>query len=86
MVSFDIILVENAVDAIIAAQQGIFDFVIDDGECENCGMVIGPIADEFFPCAIVSDNEDVRWPICIDCAFPLVYPRQWMIGLGLDEF
>ena len=49
-------------------------------------MVIGPIADEFFPCAIVSDNEDVTWPICIDCAFPLVYPRQWMIGLGLDEF
>jgi hypothetical protein len=49
MISFDIIVVENAVDAIIAAQQGIFDFIIDAGECENCGMSIGPLDEVFVP-------------------------------------
>lgn len=80
MISFELVLIETAQDAITAAKEKIFDFVIDAGECENCGMVIGPIADEFFPCVVVTDNDDVKWTICVDCAFPLIYPREWIIG------
>lgn len=87
MVHFALYVIEDSHDAIVAGQSEIFDFVIDDTECENCGMVIGPSADEFFPCVVIVDTndslQDDRWPICLDCAAPLIYPNEWIINLDL---
>jgi TPP-dependent indolepyruvate ferredoxin oxidoreductase alpha subunit len=80
-------VIEDSEDAILSAKNGIFDFVIDDSECENCGMVIGPVKEHFFPCIVIVDTDDKleidRWAICIDCAAPLVYPNEWTINLEL---
>lgn len=86
MMMFNVYLVENAQDAIVAAQHGIYDFVIDDSECENCAMVVGPSLDEFFPCVIVMDDkEQSSWPVCVDCAFPTIYPQDWVVEFFPDS-
>jgi hypothetical protein len=50
-------------------------------------MVIGPVGEHFFPCVVIVDTDDNlsvdRWPICIDCAAPLVYPNEWVMNLDL---
>lgn len=80
-------VIEDAEDAITAARNEIYDFVIDGSECENCAMVIGPIDDVFFPCVVIVDTEDTiledRWVICIECASPLVYPNESIMNLEL---
>jgi hypothetical protein len=52
----------------------IYDFFFEESECENCGMVVGPIEEDFFPCVTVCDREDVAWLICVECAFPIIHP------------
>ena len=87
MVHLALYVIEDAQDAITAAKSEIFDFEINTSECENCGMIIGPVDDTFFPCVVIVDtNDDViddRWSICVDCAAPLVYPNEWTINLEL---
>lgn len=87
MVHYALYVIEDSADAIAAAHADVYDFVIDGTECENCGLVIGPSDDEFFPCVVIVDVEneivDDRWPICLDCAAPLIYPNEWIINLDL---
>jgi hypothetical protein len=59
-------------------------FIIDGTECANCGMVVGPVASEFFPCVLIVSTEiDDAWPVCLECASPLLYPREWIIELEI---
>jgi hypothetical protein len=80
-------VIEDVEDAIEAGHSDVYDFVIDETECENCGMVIGPIEDTFFPCVVIVDTDnsiiDDRWAICLECAAPLVYPNESIINLEL---
>lgn len=77
MMSFSMYTVETPEDAVLVAQLGIYDLVINDSECENCGMSIGPSLDEFFPLVvIVHDAEETAWPICVDCSSPVLFPDE----------
>jgi hypothetical protein len=84
---FALYVIEDVDDAILAGKNEIFDFVIDESECESCGMAIGPSIDMFFPCVVILDIDDRigqdRWALCIDCAAPLVYPNEWMFEVEL---
>lgn len=82
MISYELIILEDPEDAIKVAESGLFDFVINDTECENCGILVGPAAEAYLPCALMVDNEgEEAWPICIDCAFPSVFPGFWKMEL-----
>ena len=72
-------VIETPADARECASAGIFDLTIDDTECENCSMAIGVTFDAFVPIAIVSDSSGMCWPICIDCATPLIFPSSWFV-------
>lgn len=84
MISFALVVLETVEDAAQVTSAGIFNFPDENAECTNCGMVIGSIPnDNFLPCAVIVDNtaedEDNAWPICIDCAAPLIFPGDWLI-------
>ena len=87
MVHLALYVIEDFDDALTALRNDIFDFVIDTSECENCGLVIGPVDSEFLPCVVIVDTDrdliDDRWSICLDCAAPLIYPNEWIINLDL---
>jgi hypothetical protein len=80
-------VVEDVEDAALAERNEIFEFVIDGSECENCGMVIGPSLDAFFPCVVIVDTDDKldvdSWAICLDCAATLMYPNDWVLNLEM---
>ena len=81
-------VIESNEDAVEAVRSDVFDFESEGCECENCGMVIGPVADDvFFPCVVILDTDETiledRWAICVDCASPLLYPNEWVINLDL---
>jgi hypothetical protein len=82
MISYEMLILEEPDDAIRVATSGLFDFTIGDTECENCGILVGPCEDTYIPCALLVDNEDEEaWPICIDCAFPSLFPGFWRFEL-----
>lgn len=88
MVHLGVYVIENAHDALLAERHDVFNFEIDACECENCGIVIGPSLDKFFPCVVIVDIEEIlgddAWAICLDCAAPLVYPNDLTINLELS--
>lgn len=85
MLNFAIYVLESNEDAAQAKSAGVFDFSLEVPECTNCGMIIGLIPnDTFLPCAIMVDEEFEVWPICIDCASPLIFPGDWL--MGFDEY
>lgn len=87
MIHLALYVVEDVEDAALAERNEIFEFIIDGSECENCGMVIGPSLDQFFPCVVIVDTDEKldvdSWAICIDCAAPLMYPNEWVLNLEL---
>lgn len=87
MIKLAVYVIEDVQDAATAGRNDIYDFVIDDTECESCGIVVGPSRDEFFPCVVIVDVDEVlgadAWPVCIDCAAPLVYPTEWVMTFDL---
>lgn len=87
MIHLALYVIETVDDAILAERHDIFEFVVNGSECENCGIVIGPSYDVFFPCVVIVDTDDKldddSWAICIDCAAPLMYPNEWFINLEL---
>lgn len=77
-------VIEDVQDAARAEAADVYAFVIDEDECIHCGMVVGPFADKFFPCVIVvASSPDDSWPLCFECAAPLLFPREWIIELDL---
>lgn len=87
MVHLALYVIEDFDDAISAIRSDVFDFTVNDTECENCGMMIGPLGEDFLPCVVIVDTDrdliDDRWSICLDCAAPLLYPNEWIINLDL---
>lgn len=82
MMSYEMVIVEDLDDAMKVATSGVFDFAINDTECENCGILVGPVSDTYLPCVVMIDNHaEMAWPICLDCAFPSVFPRFWKLEL-----
>jgi hypothetical protein len=88
MINLELLVIETATDGIVAAFCDIYDFEIDDTECDNCGMLVGPVNNDFFPCvlaAVVDDgNEEEEIDheltiVCIDCAGGVLFP-----GLGRE--
>lgn len=77
MVNLDLFVIEDAEDAIKAAHGEVFDFVIDGTECQNCGMMLGPLGDEFISCAVVRIDEEISWAVCLDCATPVLFPNEY---------
>lgn len=81
---YDLYVIEDPGDALHCASTGVFDFEIGGTSCENCGMSIGPLDETFVPCAVMHESvtlEPQAWPICLDCAAPLIFPGAW---LGLE--
>lgn len=77
-------VIEDVQDAAKAEAADVYTFVIDETDCIHCGMVVGPISDKFFPCVIVvASRPDDSWPLCFECAAPLLYPREWIIELDI---
>lgn len=63
------------------AAAGIYDFSHDLDECVNCGMVVALLSalDRVIPCVIIVGIADGEaWPVCLDCASPLLYPQDWL--------
>lgn len=75
LIAYNLVLVESSFDAMAVSATQLYDFFYEPSECENCGMVVGPIEDEFFPCVVVCDEDDIAWTICVECAFPVVNPN-----------
>ena len=85
MMSYSMYTIETVDDARIAAETGLLDLVIDGSRCENCGMVIGPSQDEFFPLVVIChDAEDEAWPVCIECSSPIIFPDEGPITMEFD--
>ena len=81
---YSMYVIEDAEQCVLAGKKEIYDFTINGTECQNCLMAVGPYDDVFLPCVIlVGHNEDEAWPVCIECAAPLLYPREWVIELDL---
>lgn len=85
MINLELLVVESAVDGIVTAFCDIYDFDIDDTECENCGMLVGPVNDDFLPCVLAAvidddpDNDEVDQDItvvCLDCAGAILFPGE----------
>jgi hypothetical protein len=76
LIAFSALLIETIADATICSQGEVYDFMYEESECENCGMVVGPIEEEFFPCLVVVDQESISWLICVECAFPMLHPGE----------
>lgn len=70
-------IVESPDDARLCASSGIFDFALFETECQNCAIAIGPLFDVWVPTAVVSDQLGRSWPMCIDCASPMIFPGEW---------
>jgi hypothetical protein len=81
VLNFSIHVLESDEDAAQAKSDGVFNFLYEVPECTNCGMIIGLIPNGvFLPCAILVDQDSVSWPVCIDCAAPLIFPGDWLMG------
>jgi hypothetical protein len=77
-------VIEDIEDAARAEAADVFSFIIDETECIHCGMVVGPIFDKFFPCVVVvASGPADSWPLCFECAGPLIFPRDWIIQLDI---
>ena len=80
-----VFVIESVEDMIELAQEKIYDFAIDGDECANCGMILGIISteDTIIPCIVVEVESSALdpWPICLDCASPLLYPQEWSVDL-----
>jgi hypothetical protein len=76
LLGYNIFLVETELDAMIATEMQMYDFFYEESECENCGLVVGPVEDEFYPAFIVSDQNDISWVVCVECAFPMINPNS----------
>lgn len=75
-------VIEDIDDAIRAEEHEIYSFIIDEEECTNCGLVLGPHDRTFFPCVVVVGlGEEDAWPLCLDCAGPLLAPKEWIVVL-----
>lgn len=75
---FDMFIVETPADARVCALTGVFDIALDRLECENCSMAVGVVADNFIPVAIITElSSNSVWPVCVDCATPIVFPGDW---------
>jgi hypothetical protein len=83
MVNLDLFVIEDVEDAIIAAHSDIYDFVIDGTECQHCGMMLGPLGDEFVSCAVVRAGDESSWAICIDCATPMLFPNEFGVRIEI---
>lgn len=81
MVNLDLFVIEDVEDAILAAHSEIYDFVIDGTECQNCGMMLGPLGDEFVSCAVIRASEERSWVICFDCATPMLFPNEYGVRI-----
>lgn len=84
MVNLDLFVIESAEDAIVSSFNEIYDFIIDGTECQNCSLMIGPLGEDFIPCVVIHAGDSNSWPICIDCATPLLFPNE--IGVRIEFF
>lgn len=82
MINFELVVIETLSDAIHAESVGVFQFPIDSTECDNCGLLTGPVSGDFFPCALVActedDGPDVDRPtvLCLDCIGSVLFPGE----------
>ena len=82
MINFELVVIETVDDAMHVASVGVYNFPIDDTECDNCGMLTGPVAGDFFPCALAAcvdeDGPDVERAtvLCLDCIAPILFPGE----------
>jgi hypothetical protein len=87
MLSLEIVVIESAAEAIHVAFSGVYNFAIDNTECDNCGMLTGPVAGDFFPCALaacIDEESDAELPtvLCLDCIGAVLWPGE---AATLDE-
>ncbi|NBS92164.1 MAG: hypothetical protein EBS91_00055 [Betaproteobacteria bacterium] len=81
MISLEVVIIESAEDAAAAEHVGVYAFTIDDTECDNCGVLTGPLAGDFFPCALAActdEDDDSERPtvLCLDCIGGLLWPGE----------
>ena len=84
---YGLYLIETPEDAALCEESGIFEFILEEIECENCAMAIGPLEDAFIPCSVLSGTAGEAWPVCVDCIAPMIFPGDWAeidIEVGFD--
>jgi hypothetical protein len=85
VISLELYVIEDAEDALIAGREGIYDFIIDGSECHNCSMVLGPIEDIFLACVVITSPSQQAWPLCIECAYPLLFPTETVLFFSTED-
>lgn len=81
MISLEVVVIESIEDAAASELSGVYAFAINDTECDNCGVLTGPVAGDFFPCALAActdDEDDAERPtvLCLDCIGGLLWPGE----------
>jgi hypothetical protein len=66
---------QNSEDAKAIEAKDLFEFAIDEDECENCGLQVGFSIGRFYPGAVCI-GEDEDWLVCVECAGPIIFPGE----------
>lgn len=85
MIDFQLFVVETVQDALFVESTGAVKFPINETECDNCGLLTGPVAFDFFPCVVAVCTSSTNAPehlvdsptlLCLDCVSPVLYPGE----------
>jgi hypothetical protein len=80
MINFELVVVETLDEALRVEAARVYRFAIDATECDNCGLLAGPVGGDFFPCALVAcvDETEAEGPtvLCLDCISAVLFPGE----------
>jgi len=83
MINFELVVVETFDEALRVEAADVYQFAINATECDNCGLLTGPVAEYFFPCALVAcvdetEGEETDRPtvLCLDCISAVLFPGE----------
>lgn len=69
----EIHVIETEQDVDLALQSGLLSLDrLDSTECADCALPVGHAStDGFEPFAVVIDENDFDWAVCVECASPV---------------
>lgn len=71
----ELLTFQNSEEAKAIEAADLFEFALDEDECENCGRPVGFSADRFSAGAVCI-GEDEDWLVCMECAGPVIFPGE----------
>lgn len=87
MQHLEIHLIETEEDLDLALQSGILNISqADYTECVDCATEVGHAAsDGFEPFAVIINEHDQDWPVCTECAAPVLYGALAMMPESYED-